>query len=121
MKIEKFVPYDKNLISRARELRRNQTEAEKIFWLEILKSKKFSSYKFTRQKPLDGFIADFYCAKFKLAIEIDGEMHEFQKVRDKERDNILLQKFGIKVLRYKNKDVLGNSNKIITDLLHYLR
>ena len=97
MKDFKFIPYDKNLVSRARELRKETTEAEKLFWNKILKNKKFVKFKFTRQKPLDYFIADFYCAKLCLVIEIDGEIHNFQKTRDKERDNLLEQKFGLKV------------------------
>ena len=120
MKIYKFLPYDKNLVSRARELRKSETEAEKIFWLKILKNKKLSHLKFTRQKPIGNFIVDFYCAKFKFAIEIDGEVHKFQKSRDDERDNILKNKFGLKIIRYKNEDVLSNSGKILEDLIYKL-
>src|ERR1035437_2731963 len=97
----KFLPYDKNLVSRARELRKEATDTEKIFWNEILKNKSFANLEFTRQKPIDYFIADFYCASLGLVIEVDGEVHKFQKVRDKERDDILVQKFGLKILRYK--------------------
>ena len=111
-----FIPYDKNLVSRARELRKETTKAEKLFWDEILKSKKFVNFKFTRQKPLDHFIVDFYCAKLSLVIEIDGEIHDFQKIRDRERDNILKQKFGLQIIRYTNKEVLTNTEKVIDDL-----
>ena len=112
-----FVPYDKNLVSRARELRKEVTEAEKLFWNLVLKSKRFAHLKFTRQKPLDCFIVDFFCAELRLVIEIDGEIHNFQKARDKERDNILKQKFGLKILRYTNKDILKNTEKIVEDLI----
>lgn len=117
----KFIPYDKNLVSRARELRKTQTKAEKIFWFEILKDKKLEKFKFTRQKPLGSFVVDFYCARFKLAIEIDGEIHRFQKIRDSERDNLLEQKFGLKIIRYKNEEVLNNSSKVLSDLLNHLK
>ena len=93
MKIYKFLPYDKNLVSKARELRKSETEAERKFWFEVLKNKKLSDFKFTRQKPIGDFIVDFYCARLKLAIEIDGEIHKFQKERDAERDNILKTKY----------------------------
>lgn len=121
MKIYKFLPYNRNLISRARELRQSETEAEKKFWLEILKNKKLSNFKFTRQKPIENFIVDFYCAKLKLIIEIDGEIHKFQKVRDDERDNILKEKFGLRIIRYKNEDVLNNTEKILDDLVKKLK
>ncbi|HEY4493945.1 MAG TPA: DUF559 domain-containing protein, partial [Candidatus Paceibacterota bacterium] len=81
-----YIPYDKNLVSRARELRKETTAVEKLFWDKILKSKKLEKFKFTRQKPLDHFIVDFYCASLGLVIEIDGKIHNFQKIRDKERD-----------------------------------
>jgi|SRR3989344_6717491 len=111
-----FIPYDKDLVSRARELRKETTGAENLFWNKILKNKKFVNFKFTRQKPLDHFIVDFYCAKLSLVIEIDGEIHDFQKIRDRERDNILKQKFGLQIIRYTNKEVLTNTEKVIDDL-----
>ncbi len=116
-----FIPYDKNLVSRARDLRKNTTEAEKFFWDKILKNKKLVNYKFTRQKPVDHFIVDFYCASLTLAIEIDGEVHNFQKERDRERDNLLRQKFGIKIIRYKNEEILKNTESVIRDLVGWIK
>ncbi len=110
-----YIPYDKNLVSRAKELRKETTEAENLFWNKVLKSEKLIKFKFTRQKPLDHFFVDFYCAKLGLVIEIDGEVHNFQKTRDKERDNILEQKFGLKIVRYTNEEVLNNPDKIVED------
>jgi len=117
MKIYRFLPYDKNLVSRAREFRKSETEVEKIFWSEVLKNKKLKDFKFTRQKPIGNFILDFYCAKLKLAIEIDGEIHDFQKGRDNERDSILKNKFDLKIIRYKNDEVLNNAEKVLEDLI----
>ena len=113
----KFLPYNKNLVSRARELRNNQTPAEIKFWFEILKDKRINKFKFTSQKPLDYFITDFYCSSLRLVIEIDGEIHKGQKIRDLERDEILKQKFGLKILRYTNKDVLESSSLVLEDLI----
>lgn len=121
MKNYKFIPYDKNLVSRARELRKEPTEAEKLFWNEVLRDKKLSGFKFTRQKPIDCFIVDFYCASLGLAIEVDGEVHAFQQTRDRERDNLLKQKFGLKVIRYKNKEVLYDIKKVIKDLTKIIK
>jgi len=112
-----YIPYDKNLVSRAKELRKEMTEAEKIFWDKILRDKKLINFKFTRQKPIDNFIVDFFCASLRLIIEIDGEIHSFQKGRDKERDAILKQKFGLKIIRYTNEKVLKNTEKVIEDLV----
>ena len=117
MKLYKFIPYDKNLVSKARELRKSEIEAEKKFWSEILKNKNLINFKFTRQKPIGNFIMDFYCAKLKLAIEIDGKIHKFQKIRDKERDNLLKRKFGVRIIRYKNEDVLNNTELVLDDLI----
>ncbi len=115
MKTYKFIPYQKKLVSRARELRKNTTETEKIFWDKIVSNKKLLGLKFTRQKPLGHFIVDFYCASLSLAVEVDGEVHDIQ--RDKERDNILKQKFGIMVIRYKNEEVLKDIERIREDLM----
>lgn len=112
----KFILYNKKLVSRARELRKDRTEAEVVFWNKVLKNKEVSNYKFTQQKPLGDFIADFYCSKLLLVIEIDGGIHNELKDRDKERSDILLHKYGIKVIRYQNDDVLNNIEKIINDL-----
>ena len=111
----KFILYNKKLVSRARELRKERTEAEIIFWNKVLKNKEVASYKFTQQKPLDDFIADFYCSKLLLVIEIDGGVHNELKIRDKERSEILLYKYAIKVVRYKNNDVLNNTGYVISD------
>jgi very-short-patch-repair endonuclease len=116
----KFVPYDKRLVSRARELRKDTTDAEEIFW-DLIRSKKFKGFKFTRQKPIGTFILDFYCARLKLGVEIDGRIHAFQKDRDKERDNILKQKFGVVVLRYANDEVLTNSEVVVQDLIKMIQ
>ena len=112
-----YIPYDKNLVSRARELRKETTPAEDIFWNKVLKNKKLQHLKFTRQKPLDHFIVDFYCAKLSVVIEIDGVIHNFQKVRDDERDTILKEKFGLKIIRYTNEEVLNSTEKVIEDLV----
>ncbi|MDP3763331.1 MAG: DUF559 domain-containing protein [bacterium] len=116
MKNFKFIPYDKNLVSRARELRKETTKAEKHFWNKVLKNKQLANLKFTRQKPIDHFIVDFYCASLGLVIEIDGGIHIIQKTRDRERDNLLEQKFGLKVIRYKNEEILVDLQRVVEDL-----
>ena len=97
------LPYEKNLISRARELRSDATKQEKRLWYDFL-----SQYpvRFQRQKTIDHFIADFYCAKARLVIEIDGAQHYSDDgiAYDEERSAVL-EKYGLKILRFSNQDV----------------
>jgi leucyl-tRNA synthetase len=96
----------------ARDLRKNQTPAEKILW-EMLRKKQVIGYKFLRQHPifyhLDGnwvdfYIADFYCSELKLIIELDGPIHDNNKEYDFERDSKLMNK-GIQIVRIKNEEL----------------
>ena len=92
----------------ARKLRHNQTSAEKYLW-EYLRNRSFKNIKFLRQHQIiceylnerSYFIADFYCAKYKVIIEIDGEVHLKQKEKDKTREN-LLKTSGYRIIRFKN-------------------
>jgi leucyl-tRNA synthetase len=102
--------YLKELRELARKNRNNPTEAEKIVW-EILR-RRFYQYKFTRQKPIDRFIVDFYCSKLLLAVEVDGEIHKKSFEKDKGRNNIL-EAMGILTVRFKNDEVLKNANLFI--------
>ena len=113
----------KNLIKEAiRSLRRNSTEAENIFWQSV-RNRKVHGYKFLRQHPIkftiDGknrfFIADFYCAEHKLVVEIDGAIHERQRDYDELRTYII-EKLGIRVIRFKNNDIEKDINLIIMKL-----
>ncbi len=67
-------------------------------WSEILSRKQFAEYKFSRQKPIDHFIVDFYCAKLRWVIEIDGDSHAEQIEYDASR-TALLQRHGLSVIR----------------------
>ena len=69
-----MIYYNKNLKAFSRKLRNNSTLSEVLLWSE-LKGRKILGYRFTRQKPLGKYIADFYCFELKLVIEIDGESH----------------------------------------------
>lgn len=102
-----FIPYKKNLTTLARENRKNPTAAEKHIWQQLLRLRQSSNYKFLRQKPIGGYILDFYCAALQLAIEIDGDSHAEREEYDAERTRFL-NACGIQVLRYNNDDVLQN-------------
>lgn len=90
----------------ARDNRKNPTEAEKIFWMNLRKNK----YSFLRQKPLGRFILDFYCSRLLLAIEIDGDSHDNKKYADRERD-LYFERRGIKTVRLRNEEVLSEEIK----------
>ena len=104
---DRFLPYNRNLTVLARENRRNPTPAEKKLWFEILRLRQFASYKFLRQKPVAGYIVDFYCSELCLVIEIDGESHADSVEYDAERTRVL-QSLGLTVVRYTNDDVMSN-------------
>ncbi|MBN1291400.1 MAG: DUF559 domain-containing protein [Candidatus Latescibacteria bacterium] len=110
----------KNLIRETiRSLRNNSTQAENIFW-ERVRNRKIHGCKFLRQHPIrfeiDGkrrfFVADFYCADYKIVVEIDGAIHNRQKDYDKLRTYIIENK-GLRVIRFKNDDVEHDIDGII--------
>ncbi len=111
-----FIPYDKQLLEKARENRKNPTPAEKKMWFEVLGNNGFQNLKFTRQKPIDQFIVDFCCSKLLLAIEIDGDSHVDQLEYDQQRTERLSQ-YGITVIRYLNDDVMHHIDGVYRDLL----
>ena len=110
-----YIPYDSSLKEKARENRKNPTPAEKKLWFEVLQGQRLGDLKFTRQKPLDQYIVDFYCAGLMLAIEIDGDSHAEQADYDETRTK-KLNHLGITVLRYTNRDILNNLEGVHSDL-----
>jgi very-short-patch-repair endonuclease len=101
-----FLPYNRNLIQNSRKLRKNVTPHEKKLWLNFL-----SKYpvRFLRQKVIGNYIADFYCSKVKLVIEIDGSQH-FSKdglTYDNFRTE-KLEEYDLSVIRFTNKDINEN-------------
>lgn len=96
--------YTKSLAPRARELRNNQTPAERKLWFEFLRG---YSVKFRRQVPLQGYILDFYSPSLKLCIELDGRSHDSAEAQayDAERTRTLAAS-GITVIRFSNAEVM---------------
>lgn len=90
------VYYNHQLKERARKLRNNSTKAEIRLWL-YLKGKKMMGYDFHRQKPIGSYIADFYCPKVQLVIEVDGYTHTFEEVIKKDHKNrAILKIWGLR-------------------------
>jgi very-short-patch-repair endonuclease len=101
----------------AKQMRRNSTEAEEALW-HRLKNKQVAGLKFRRQHPMDKFIADFYCHEKKLVIELDGDIHDQKEQTDLDKGRTeTLNEFGIKVLRFKNEEILHNIEEVIKKIL----
>ena len=113
--------YDSELKELARKLRKTSTKAEIKLWINI-KGKQLMGYDFHRQKPIDSYIVDFFCNKLKLAVELDGYTHGFEKVfeRDKRKEQ-RLKELGIAVLRYKDDDVINNIEGVLEDIKSCIR
>jgi very-short-patch-repair endonuclease len=118
--MKEVIPYNKNLVEKAREYRKNHTLAEKTIWENLFRNKQLLGYKFTRQKPLLHFIADFYCSKLLLVVEIDGEYHKYQIARDDERTREL-EEYGLKVIRFSNEDIIHNLSEIEKELVKKIK
>jgi len=110
----------------AREMRKNQTNAERILW-EKLGNKKFAGLKFTRQHPIyyfknnqkRFFIADFFCNKIKLVIELDGRIHEKQKDYDEAREDLLKNK-KLSMIRFNNEEIENKINACLVKLKRFI-
>jgi len=102
-----YLPYNKKLVDRAKKLRANMTSAERLIWNGFLRNKAFKNLRFLRQRPIDNFIVDFYCAELKLVLEIDGDSHAKRAVYDAQR-TLVLEGYGLKVVRINNSDISHN-------------
>ncbi len=99
-----------------KELRNNSTPAEKRLWI-YLKNSQLDGRKFRRQHSFGNFILDFYCPSEKLAIELDGQIHFNEKnfAYDEQR-TLILNTYGIKVLRFENKLVMENLQGVLENI-----
>ena len=102
----------------ARQLRRNQTDAEKFLWSK-LRNRQLNGYKFKRQVPVGIYIADFLCQEAMLIVELDGGQHAEQQDYDQRRTH-WLQSQSFRVLRFKNNDMLANVDGVCLALIEAL-
>ena len=107
-----------NLIFKnAKSLRKQPTDAERILWIHLRTRPK--GYKFRRQHPAGNFILDFYCHALKLAIEADGAVHEEESVKSNDQERqIMLEKDGIRFLRFTNHEIMQHLTDIIKKIEH---
>ena len=95
---------NKNLKSNAQNLRKNATKEENLLWYKFLRR---YPVQFRRQYIIGNYIADFYCHKAKLVVELDGSQHcEPEKIRQDRERTAYLESLGLYVLRLSNLDIL---------------
>ena len=112
MKRRMFYKADPLIFQKARELRNKLTPAEQTLWLRL--KEHFPEYKFRRQHPISIYIADFYCHKLKLVIEIDGSIHDSTeaKLHDEKRQGDL-ENFKLTVIRFTNEQIRSEVENVI--------
>ena len=106
--------------AKAKSLRENQTESEKVLWERL--SNKQLSVKFRRQHPVSQYIVDFYCHEKKLVVEIDGLYHQrpdqqkYDELRTKD-----LNLFGLRVIRFSDEQVFEHINEVVEEIQEALK
>ncbi|KAA3613806.1 MAG: DUF559 domain-containing protein [Calditrichaeota bacterium] len=114
----KLISYNPKLKGFAKKLRKNSTLSEILLWKQI--KGKALGFEFHCQVPMDEFIVDFYCHELMLAIQIDGESHEYKYDYDSQRQ-AELQKFGITFIRFSDLDVKKNMRSVLLALEQKIR
>ncbi|GHW02424.1 hypothetical protein AGMMS50249_2100 [candidate division SR1 bacterium] len=105
-----YINYIHNLKPLAKELRNNQTRAEKKLWYDFLSK---YHYKFQRQKPIEGYIVGFFCNELKLIIEVDGDSHfSDDAIKYDQRRTEILESVGFKVIRFTNEEVYNHFDAV---------
>lgn len=102
--------HNKNLVSNAKELRKNMTKEERHLWYDYLRNK---DIRFVRQKIIGNYIVDFYCAKANLVIELDGSQHyEDRGIEYDAQRTKYLEQCGLTVIRIPNNEINSNFNGV---------
>jgi len=114
----KIIPYNPNLKALAKKLRQNITLSEVLLWNE-LSGKKMHGFDFDRQRAIDNFIVDFYCKELNLAIEIDGDSHDYKFEEDVERQK-KLELLGVHFLRFLDINVKKDMNNVLREIEHWV-
>ena len=104
-----------------RKLRKNMTAAEVALWL-MIKNKQLDGERFLRQYSIGHFVVDFYCPKYKLAVELDGEVHftEEAAAYDAKR-TAYLNSVGVQVVRFENFEVFQYPTRTLDEIRKYLK
>ena len=103
----------------AKDLRKNMTDAEKILWLYL--KQHFEGFKFRRQHPFGIYIADFYCHKSKLVIEVDGKIHDDVEIKaNDEARQQSIEEAGITVIRFRNEEIFKEPEMVLQKIKSHL-
>ena len=109
----KIIPYNPKLREFARQLRNNSTLSEVLLWKQI--KGKALGVEFKRQVPMLEYIVDFYCQEIGLAIEVDGNIHDFRYLEDAQRQQEV-EKYGVIFIRFSNEEIKNNMFSVILSL-----
>ena len=102
-------------------LRMTETPTERMLWKK-LKGKQLEGYRFRQQHGFGPYVLDFYCPSLRLCIEIDGEVHVEDRVKQKDEERtIFLKENRIKVLRFRNEEVEQNIGNVLERIKNYIR
>ncbi len=112
--------YNRDLRGISRHKRNNMTPEENRLWARI-KKRQLKDCQFYRQRIIGDYIVDFYCAKAKLIIEVDGGQHTFEDIaaKDSKRDSYL-RKRKLRVLRFTNSEVRQNIDSVLEKILDFI-
>ena len=107
---------DPQLLVFAKSMRHTAIDAESLMW-QLLRAKRFMNLKFLLQHVIAPYIVDFYCHELGLVLELDGSQHNTEDGRayDAERTKFL-EALGLKVVRYRNYEVLEQTDVVLEDL-----
>ena len=110
-----------SVFQHAKELRTNATDAEKKLW-SMLRNRQLKGQKFRRQHAIGNYILDFYCNEYKLAIEIDGDIHRKDEVKQYDHSRTeSLKEYGITVIRFWNSEVLKKPDEVLEKIASYFK
>ena len=114
------LPYNLNLKQFSRDLRKKSTIGEVRLW-EYLRRNQMMGYTFNRQKPLDRYIVDFYCAKLKLVIEVDGDYHaEKDQIATDDIRQEFLEKYSLNFLRFTETECVKEIDAVLLSIERYI-
>ena len=108
---------EKRLTRRARTLRRDMTEAERVLWSR-LRNRQLENVKFVKQFPIGPYVADLAVRRLRLVIELDGGQHNESKDAPRTK---LIEEHGYRVIRFWNNDVMGNIEGVLETIVNEIR
>jgi len=102
------------IFENAKRLRKNMTNAEEMLWIYL---RRMEGLKFRRQHPIGIYIADFYCHKAKLIIELDGSIHEEATIKENDKNReTQMEKWGYSIVRFTNQQVITDIENVLDSI-----